>query len=284
MTRGARGATVTAMSTSTLPDYAAVTRAQQAMWDSGDYGRIAALIPLTSEQLLDAADLPAGSRVIDVAAGTGSTTLAAARSRCEVVGVDYVPALLERGRERAAAERLPAEFVVADAQDLPFEDASFDHAVSCFGVMFAADHGRAAREMARVTRPGGTIALANWTPEGFIGGLLRTVSRHVPPPAGVQSPVLWGSEDHVEAIFGDTLAEVRYARRIYRFRFENAAVFARFFVDHYGPTYTAARKLDGDGRAALEADLAGLAAEWDTRRGGPVSIPAEWLEVVAVRA
>jgi SAM-dependent methyltransferase len=195
-------------------DLEAVKRKQQATWASGDYSAIGALIPIISEDLCDAADLRAGSHVLDVAGGSGNTALAAARMFCDVVSLDYVPSLLERGRERAAAEQLPVCFVEGDAEALPFEDASFDAVISVVGVMFAPDHERAAAELVRVCRPRGTIALASWTPEGFIGGLLKTVGKHVPPPAGVRPPTLWGDEDHVRGLLGAQVDVVRRDDRL----------------------------------------------------------------------
>src|SRR5262249_53571569 len=174
------------------PDLSAVKKRQQLAWSSGDCAVVASRIVLVAEQLCDRADLRAGWRVLDVATGSGNAALAAARHGCTAVGVDYVPALLERGRRRAAAEGLPVELIEGDAEALPFRDASFDAVTSVFGTMFAPDHAKTAAEVLRVCRPGGTIALASWTPDGFVGELFRVISRHVPPPAGVASPMLWG--------------------------------------------------------------------------------------------
>jgi len=273
------------MSTATTPDLAAITARQQRMWGTGDYAAIGTRIQIISETLCDAADLRSGSRVLDVAGGTGNTALAAARCGSRVVSLDYVPALLDRARTRAAAEGLDLELVEGDAQALPFPDASFDAVVSAVGVMFAPDQQRVADELLRVCRPGGTIALANWTPEGFIGGLLRTVGAHVPPPAGVAPPPLWGSEDHVRGLLGGGVSALRARRRHYAFRFDSAEQFVEFFRDNYGPTVVAFAALPPDGREALAADIAALARRFDRLGGdGPVAIPAEYLEVVATRA
>jgi SAM-dependent methyltransferase len=266
-------------------DLAAVKRRQQETWASGDYAAVGALIPIISENLCDVADLRAGWRVLDVAGGSGNTALAAARSGADVVSLDYVPSLLERARERAAAEQLPVRLVEGDAEALPFDDASFDAVVSAVGVMFAPDHEQAAAELVRVCRPGGTIALANWTPEGFIGGLLTTVGKHVPPPTGVRPPTLWGDEDHLRRLLGAHVDELRTERRIYTFRYRSPEHFIEFFERNYGPTHRAFAALDEGGRAALAEDIAALVRRHDRLGDGTaVAIPGEYLEVVAVRS
>lgn len=266
------------------PDLEAVKAKQQDTWASGDYGAVAARIPLISERLADAADLRAGSRVLDIAGGTGNTALAAARCGARVTSLDYVPELLERAAERARAERLDLELVDGDAERLPFPDASFDAVISAVGVMFAPDQERAAAELLRVCRPGATIALANWTPEGFIGEMFRTTAKHVAPPVGVASPLAWGSEERVRALLGAGVTGLRATRRHFGFRFESAEGYVEFFRTHYGPTLKAFAALDDTGQAALAADLAGLARRHDRLGGrGAVAIPSEYLEVVAVR-
>ena len=266
------------------PDYAAITRRQQTVWSGGDYSAVAARITLISERLADSADLRSGSRVLDVAGGSGNTALAAARCGADVVSLDYVPSLLERGRERARAEGLEVEYVEGDAQALPFPDASFDAVISAVGVMFAPDQATVAAEMLRVCRPGGTIAIANWTPDGFIGGLLRTVGAHVPPPAGVASPLLWGTEDHVRTLFGAGVEDVRTRRRHQVFRFDSPEAFTGFFREMYGPTRTAFGTLTDEGGRALAGEIGDLVRRFDRLGGdGPVAIPAEYLEVVATR-
>ncbi len=267
------------------PDLEAVKAKQQQTWASGDYSVIAATIPIISEQLVDSADIRAGSRVLDVAGGSGNTALAAARAGAEVVSLDYVPELLERSRERAAAERLPVETVVGDAEDLPFGDGDFDAVVSAVGVMFAPDHQRTANELLRVTRPGGTIALANWAPDGFIGELFRTTAAHVPPPAGLQPPGLWGTEDHVRHLLGSGVSDLRAVRRTYTFRYRSPEHFVDTFRAWYGPTHKAFAALDAAGQWALADDIAALVAR-STRYDfdEPVAVPADYLEVVATRA
>ena len=261
---------------------AAVKQRQQLAWASGDYSAIGARIVLAAEQLCDTADLHAGWRVLDVATGSGNAAIAAARHGCIAVGVDYVPSLLERGRRRAAAEGLEVELLEGDAEALPFPKASFDAVTSVFGCMFAPDHAQAASELLRVCRPGGTIALASWTPEGFIGELFRTIGAHVPPPAGVPSPMLWGTEAHLRTLFGDGISSLEVAERTFTFRFTSAEEFASFFRTWYGPTLKAFEALDGPARDALETDLVELARRSDRLDGDAIAIPATYTEAVAV--
>ena len=269
----------------TVTQFEEIKHKQQRMWGSGDYTAVAARIHSMAERLCEAADVVAGSRVLDVATGSGNAAIAAARSDADVVGIDYVPALLARARERAQAERLAVEFVEADAEALPFPDASFDVVLSVVGVMFAPDQERAAAELVRVCRPGGTIALASWTPGGFIGDLLRTVARHTPPPAGVRPPVQWGDPTRLDELLGDAVTRIDANERTFTFRHRSADDFADFFLENYGPTERAAAALDEAGRAALRSDLATLAAEASRLpAGGPVAIPATYLEAVATRA
>src|SRR5215471_3145239 len=221
------------------PDLAAIKRRQQQTWASGDFHVVGARIVLTAEQLVDAADLRAGWHVLDVATGSGNAAIAAARLGCTVVGVDYVPALLERGRRRAAVEGLDVDLVEGDAEALPFADGSFDAVTSVFGAMFAPDQTRAAMELLRLTRPGGTIALASWTPEGFIGELFQTVGAHVRPPAAIPSPMLWGSESHLRQLLGHGITSLDVRERTFTFRFQSAESFVTFFRLWYGPTLKA---------------------------------------------
>ncbi|MFO0931118.1 MAG: methyltransferase domain-containing protein [Planctomycetota bacterium] len=265
------------------PSLEAVKARQQQTWSSGDFAVIGTMIHASAEALVTAADLSAGWRVLDVATGSGNAALAAARYGCEVVGLDYVPALLARGRERAAAERLAVTFVEGDAERMPFDDASFDAVLSIYGVMFAPDAPRAARELLRVVRPGGRIALANWTPQGFVGEMLRTVSRHVPPPAGVTPPTAWGTESRLRELFGDGLASLEVREREFVFRFRSAAEFVDVFRRYYGPTLKAFQAVGAPGEAALHADLLDLARRFDRNGTGPVAMPAQYLEVLATR-
>ncbi|MEU4531094.1 class I SAM-dependent methyltransferase [Micromonospora ureilytica] len=266
------------------PDLIAVKARQQVTWASGDYGAVAALIHPISELLVTAADLSAGARVLDVATGSGNAAIAAARCGCIVTGVDYVPELLERGKARAAAERLPITFVTGDAERLAYADGTFDAVLSVVGVMFAPDQERAATELVRVCRPGGTVALAAWTPQGFIGDLFRTVGRHVPPPAGLRPPAEWGDEGRVRELLGAAVSELRAVRREFVFRFGTPEEFADFFRVNYGPTLKAFEALPEERRPDLHADLVELARTHNRATDATVRIPAEYLEVVAQRA
>ena len=264
-----------------MPDLAAIKARQQQTWASGNFAVVASRIVLVSELLADTAELRAGWRVLDVACGNGNATLAAARSGAAAVGVDYVSALLEDGRVRALAEGLDVEFQLGDAEALPFADASFDAVLSVFGSMFAPDHRRAAEEIIRVTRPGGTVGLASWTPDGFIGQMFRLITSHVPAPAGVQSPLLWGTEEHLAALFAPESQDAHSLERTCIFRFSSPEEFVAFFRRWYGPTVKAFDALDEAGGAALAADLADLVRDYDRHRdGGSVAIAAQYLETV----
>ncbi len=274
----------TPVSTPATPDYAAIKQRQQATWASGDYSIIGTTLQIVAESLAEAADVTAGSRVLDVAAGNGNATLAAARRFAEVTSTDYVPALLERGRRRAEAEGQQVRFEVADAEDLPFADASFDCVLSTFGVMFTPDHARAAGELVRVLRPGGRIGLANWTPQSFIGRLFKTIGAHLPPPAGVRSPALWGSEPHIVELFGPRAAEIRCERRVFNFRYRSAQHWLQVFRDYYGPTLKAFAALDDPGRQTLEREILALLDELNVAGETALVVPSEYLEVVISKA
>ena len=261
----------------------AIKAKQQAMWASGDFAVIGATLQIVGELLAEAADVRAVHRVLDVAAGNGNATLAAARRFASVTSTDYVPALIERGRQRAAAEGFDnVAFEVADAEALPYGDASFDVVLSTFGVMFAPDHQRAAAEMTRVCRPGGRIGLANWTPSGFIGQLLRMIAGRVPPAPGVQSPLLWGTDAHVRELFAGA-ANIEHTTRMFTFRYRSAEHWVEVFRDFYGPTHTAFLALDADGQAALEAELISLLRSQDVGGGDGLVVPAEYLETVVTK-
>ncbi len=256
---------------------------QQGAWTSGDYAVIGTQLQIVGEQLCEALDVRAGQRLLDVAAGNGNVSLAAARRGCEVVSTDYVPALLERGRERAAAERLAMDFRPADAEALPFQDASFDLVASSFGVMFTPDQARAAAELARVCRPGGRIGLANWTPEGFVGQLFKVIGRHVPPPAGVRSPALWGTYERLAELFDGTAERIAFERRHFVFRARSPQHWLDTFRTFYGPMLKAFAALDAAGQGALTRDLLALVARFNRAGDGSVAVPSEYLEVVVTR-
>jgi ubiquinone/menaquinone biosynthesis C-methylase UbiE len=262
-------------------DLAAVKARQQAMWASGDFALIGTTLQIVGESLCEAVDLEAGSRVLDVACGNGNASLAAARRWCKVSGLDYVPELLRRAAERAQGERLELELVEGDAEHLPFDAAQFDVALSTFGVMFAPDQAQAARELVRVVKPGGKIGLCNWTPEGFIGQLLQTVAKHVPPPAGVASPIYWGAEARLEELFRGTRA-MHAVRKTFNFRYTSAAHFVDVFRRFYGPTHKAFGALDAAGQARLAEDLLELCGK-SSHRQNTLVVPAEYLEVVIER-
>jgi ubiquinone/menaquinone biosynthesis C-methylase UbiE len=266
------------------PDFAAVKERQQQTWASGDFSVVAARIMSIAEQLVDNADLHAGWHVLDVATGSANGAIAAARLGCTVVGIDYVPELLERGRTRAAAEGLAIELIEGDAEALPFADESFDAVTSVFGSMFAPNHQQTANELLRVSKPGGTIALASWTPDGFIGELFKTVASYVPPPPGVQSPLLWATERHLRHLFGGGITSLEVKERIFTYRFPSAEDFVAFFRTWYGPTVKAFAALDEKTGDALERDLVALAQRYDRLDGDDaVAIPAAYTEAVAVK-
>jgi ubiquinone/menaquinone biosynthesis C-methylase UbiE len=254
---------------------------QQKIWSSGDYGRIAWITVPIARELAEAVELRPGSRVLDVATGTGHVALEAARTMCVATGIDYVPAMVDVARRRAEAEGLDVDFRVADAEALPFADGSFDAVLSAIGVMFAADHDRAAAELVRVCRPGGRIGLACWTPSGFVGQMLKAVGKHVPPPPGAQPPTRWGTQEVVAGLLGERVHDVASYTASVTERFASGEAFADFFLTHYGPTYAAASRLDESGRAALRDDLVRLAAEANSALDGTFVSDWEYLVVTA---
>jgi SAM-dependent methyltransferase len=264
-------------------DLKAIKQRQQATWASGDFSVVGITLQIVGESLAEAADVRAGERVLDVAAGNGNATLAAARRFADVTSTDYVPALLERGRDRARADGLKIGFQVADVEDLPFADGSFDVVLSTYGAMFAPDHARTASEILRVTRRGGRIGLANWTPEGFIGQLFKVVGAHVPPPAGLRSPALWGTEPHLVELFGPQAADIRCARKNFNFRYRSPAHWLQVFRDYYGPTHKAFAALDANGQERLAADVTALLERLNVGGKDSLVVPGEYLEVVIVK-
>jgi len=265
------------------PDLAAIKARQQATWASGDYAVVGTTLTIVGESLCEAIDLRAGQTVLDVACGNGAATLAAARRFCKVTGLDYVPSLLARAQERARAERLDVALVEGDAEALPFEDARFDAALSTFGVMFTPDHARAARELARVVRPGGRIGVASWTPDGFIGQVFALVGRTVPPPAGVKSPALWGTVQHCEQLFQGAVSSFRAVHREFTFRYLSAAHFIDFFRSFYGPIHTLYGALSEEKAGAFTAELTELIGRFNRSGDDTVVIPSRYLELVLHR-
>jgi ubiquinone/menaquinone biosynthesis C-methylase UbiE len=265
------------------PDFSAIKQRQQMTWASGDYAVIGTTLQIVGEVLAESLDLRAGSRVLDVAAGNGNASLAAARRFTQVTSTDYVPELLEKGRLRAEAESLAVTFEVADAENLPYADASFDVVLSVFGSMFTPDHQRTADEMLRVVKPGGCIGLASWTPDSFIGQLFKVISGFVSPPANVKSPLLWGTEPHIVELFGKEADDIQTARRIFNFRYQSEQHWIDVFRNYYGPVLKAFASLDPDSQLALETALTALLRRFNI--GGPHSlvVPSAYLEVVVTK-
>jgi ubiquinone/menaquinone biosynthesis C-methylase UbiE len=266
------------------PDYQAIKSKQQATWASGDFAVIGTTLQIVGETLAEAADICAGDRVIDVAAGNGNATLAAARRFAHVVSTDYVPALLDKGAQRAKAEELSVEFNVADAEALPYPGQSFDVAISTFGVMFAPNHRQSAEELVRVVQRGGRIALANWTQEGFIGQLFKVIGKYLPPPAGLQSPALWGCEPHIVQLFGRYAADIRSQRKVFNFRYRSADHWLQIFRDYYGPTHKAFAALDAEKQSLLATDIVDLLDRFNVAGTRALVVPSEYLEVIVVKA
>lgn len=265
-------------------DLGALKARQRLAWTSGDYAVVGTTLQIVGEELCEALDLRAGEKVLDVAAGNGNASLAAARRWGEVTATDYVPALLERARERSTADRLDIEFREADAEDLPFDDGAFDVALSTFGVMFTPDQDRAAAELARVCRRGGRIGLANWTPDGFIGQLFKTIGKYIPPATGVRSPALWGTRARIEELFSAQAAEIRTAQRHFVFRYRSPEHWIHIFRTYYGPLLKAFAALDAAAQAALEEDVRQLIARFNRAGDGTMVVPSEYLEIVITRS
>jgi ubiquinone/menaquinone biosynthesis C-methylase UbiE len=265
------------------PDLAAIKQRQQATWASGDYQMIATQIQIVSELLIEALDVHSTELVLDVATGSGNAAIAAARRGCTVIGLDYVPALLDRARRRTEAEGLDIEYVEGDAEALPFDDGSFDVVSSVFGSMFAPDQERTASELARVCRSGGRIGIVAHTPEGFIGQLFKTNAKHVPPPAGLRSPIQWGTEERLRELFGETIAEISVEKRLYTFRDRSPQAYVEYWRRYYGPTLKSFEAVGEAGREALESDLLDLIARFNRADDGTMVVPNEYLEAVIVK-
>jgi ubiquinone/menaquinone biosynthesis C-methylase UbiE len=263
------------------PDFAAIKEKQQSAWSSGDYSVVGVTLQIVGERLCEALDVRAGERLLDVAAGNGNFSLAAARRFCEVTSTDYVPDLLQRGEQRAAADGLPMAFQVADAEALPFADGSFDSVGSTFGVMFAPDQEKAASEMRRVCRPGGKIGMANWTPDSFIGQLFKILGGYLPPAPGMKSPALWGVREHLEELFGED--DIAVVERHFVLRYRSAEHWLDTWRSIYGPLQKAFGSLDPQKRSALEADLLALVGTMNTADDGTMVVPSKYLEIVIAR-
>jgi ubiquinone/menaquinone biosynthesis C-methylase UbiE len=268
--------------TAPTPDLVAVKAKQQVAWGSGDYAIVGTTLQIVGEMLCEAVDLRSTHKVLDVAAGNGNATLAAARRFADVTSTDYVGALLERGKERAKAERLAVKFQEADAENLPFKDGSFDTVLSTFGVMFTPNQEQAARELMRVTKSGGKIGMANWTPEGYIGQLFKTLGKYLPPAAGVKSPSLWGNRAHLDMLFAGA-ASITTTSRHFTFRYKSPEHKLEIFRTYYGPTLKAFAALDAEKGKALEADILALMARMNSAKDGTLVLPSEYLEVVVTK-
>jgi SAM-dependent methyltransferase len=265
------------------PDLGALKARQQGAWSSGDYAVVGTTLQIVGEQLCEALDLRSGQKVLDVAAGNGNATLAAARRWCDVVSTDYVPSLLARGQSRAAAEGLSVTFEEADAEALSFADASFDAVVSTFGVMFTPDQDKAASELLRVCKRGGKIGLANWTPDGFIGQVFKTLGKYLPPPAGAKSPALWGTEARISDMFGPAAASINTERRHFVFRYRSPEHFLDVFKNYYGPMLKAFAALDPTNQQGLRNDLLALIGRMNRAEDGTMVVPSEYLEIVITK-
>lgn len=276
-------ATTTMETTSTAPNYTAIKTKQKASWGSGDYGRIGITLQITGEALCEAMDIRSGQSVLDVAAGNGNASLAAARRFCKVVSTDYVPSLLEQSRIRATAEKLSIDYREADAEALPFDDASFDNVVSTFGVMFAPNQELAAAEMIRVCKKGGKIGLANWTPDSFVGQIFKTVGKHVPPPPGVNSSAAWGTQSFLDKRFGAHAAKIEVTPRKFAFRYHSPEHWLDIFSTFYGPMVKAFEALGETAGASLRDDLRTLVGRHNQATDGTMVAPANYLEVVISR-
>ena len=261
-------------------DFVAVKQKQQLAWSAGDYAVIGTTLQIVGENLCESLDLRAGQRVLDVAAGNGNATLAAARRWCDVVSTDYVGALLERGRMRASAEGMAVQFEVADAENLPYPDASFDIVVSTFGVMFTPDQKRAASELARVCKSGGKIGMANWTPTSFIGELFKLIGRYIPPPAGIKSPSLWGTEERLRVLFGERVDTLVTERKHFVFRYRSPQHWFDTFRTYYGPMQKAFMAVGADKQESFSADVIKLVQHFNRTADGSMVVPSEYLEVV----
>ncbi len=267
----------------TTIDFTAVKARQQIAWSTGDYAIVGTTLQIVGENLCEALDLRSGAVVLDVAAGNGNATLAAARRWCDVTSTDYVASLLGSGRRRAEAEGHVIKFQEADAENLPFPDASFDAVLSTFGVMFTPNQDQAARELARVCRPGGKIGLANWTPESFIGQLFKIIGKYVPPPAGLKPPSLWGTRARLDELFGASASQIRCSERAFNFRYRSPMHLVEVLRTYYGPINKAFAAVPVEQHAAFTRDVLDLAEQRNRSQDRTLVLPSEYLEVVIDR-
>lgn len=263
----------------TTPDFAAIKTRQQAAWSTGNYAVIGTSILLVPELLVEAMDIRAGWRVLDVAAGNGNASLAAARRWCRVVSTDYVPSLLDTGKLRARAEGYEIDFQVADAEALPFADATFDAALSTFGIMFAPDQQRAAAEMLRVVRPGGKLGLASWTPESFVGRIFKLIGKYIPPAPGMRPPFRWGTEEGLAELFPGAQA-IKTHKRMCTFRHLSAEAWLEMFRTFYGPMNRTFAALDSENQAAFQAEILALMSEMNRSGDETLVLDSEYVEAV----
>ncbi len=268
----------------TTPDFDAIKKKQQLTWASGNYAKVGSTLQLSGELLCEAMDLRSGATVLDVAAGNGNATLAAARRHCNVTSTDYVRELLDQSAERAQADGFPIQYQVADAENLPFMDGQFDNVMSTFGVMFTPNQARSASEMLRVCRPGGKIGLANWTPDGFIGQLFKLIGKYVTPPAGLSSPALWGTEGFINTHFGHAAAAIEIEQREFCFRYLSPEHWLDVFRTYYGPTHKAFGALPEVEQALLAADILELIHKHNVATDGTMKLPSTYLQIVITKA
>jgi ubiquinone/menaquinone biosynthesis C-methylase UbiE len=264
-------------------DLGALKTKQHAAWSSGNYAIVGSTLQIVGEQLCEALDLKSGSKVLDVAAGNGMASLAAARRWCEVISTDYVPDLLERGKARAVAEGWSIKFMEADAEDLPFEGDQFDVVLSTFGVMFTPNQDQAAAELLRVCRPKGKIGLANWTPDGFIGQVFKTLGKYLPPPAGARSPAMWGTRTRLAEMFDAGASAVKAESRVFNFRYRSPDHFLDVFRTYYGPVLKAFAALEPAKQEELQDDLHALIVRMNRSGDRTMVVPSEYLEVVITK-
>jgi ubiquinone/menaquinone biosynthesis C-methylase UbiE len=266
-----------------MTDFGTIKGRQQRGWATGDFGIIARTSVIVGELLCEAVDLRPGQQVLDVATGTGNTALAAARRGCEVIGLDWAPPLLDRGHERAAAERLPVTFHEGDVEQLPFPDATFDAVLSTFGCMYAPDQARTAHELLRVCRPSGKIGVTAFTPESFNAAYNQTVQRYVPAPAGLPSAFLWGTEAHCRALFADAMTALQLTPRVVTWRYRSAQEFLEVWQAALGGLQLAFARLDASGREGLARDLVALVQRFNASGDTTVKVPSAYVEVVITR-